>query len=115
MHATPKFASVLPNPLDPTHPNVCRPPANWASTLTIREVSAPLGLKYPNGVPVSTRVWAYDLDSHHNPVVPGPTIEVNRGSPLTVTYVNGLAGVPQRMPVDTSLMWADPGALGGFA
>lgn len=115
VNATPKFASVLPNPLDPTYPQLSRPPANWSSKMTIREVSVPLGLKYPNGAPVSTRVWAYDLDQRRAPVVPGPTIEVNRGSPLTLTFVNGLNGVPQRMPVDTTLDWANPGGLQGLA
>jgi spore coat protein A len=115
VNKTPKFASVLPNPLDPTYPGLRRPPAHWASTMTIREVSAPLGLKYPNGAPVSTRVWAYDLDGRRSPVVPGPTIEVSRGAPLTLTFVNGLEGVPQRMPVDTTLEWANPGELQGLA
>jgi spore coat protein A, manganese oxidase len=47
--------------------------------------------------------------------LPGPTFEIDRGRPLTVTYVNGLDGVPNRMPVDTTLEWANPGSLGGLA
>ena len=83
--------------------------------LTISEFTTSLGLNRPNGVPLATRVWGYGLGRTGGGTIPGPTFEVERGRPLTVTYVNGLDGVPNRMPVDTTLEWANPGALGGLA
>jgi spore coat protein A len=110
-----QFVTPLPNPLDPTFPGIRRPAANTATTVTIKESTLSLGLNSPNGKPLVTRVWGYGLGEAARVSIPGPTFEVTRGRPLTVTYVNGLDGVPNRMPVDTTLEWANPGALGGLA
>ena len=113
--STRKFVTPLMNPLDPTFPGIRRPAANTAATVTIKESTLSLGLNRPNGMPLVTRVWGYGLGQAATVTVPGPTFEVTQGRPLTVTYVNGLDGVPNRMPVDTTLEWANPGALGGLA
>lgn len=110
-----QFVRSLVNPLDPAFPGVRRPVANAGATLTIRESVGSLGLNLPDGSAVATRFWGYALGSSTVETIPGPTFEVTRGRPLTVTFTNGLAGVPQRMPVDTTLMWANPGGLGGLA
>jgi spore coat protein A, manganese oxidase len=113
--ATRKFVTPLINPLDPAFPGVRRPAANEVATLTIKELTTSLGLNRPNGVPLATRIWGYGWGQTGGGTIPGPTFEVTQGRPLTVTYVNGLDGVPNRMPVDTTLEWANPGALGGLA
>ena len=110
-----KFANALLNPLNPNFPGVRRPTAGTDVKLTIRETMGSLGLNRPNGAPLATRFWGYALDQSSLETLPGPTFEVDRGRPLTVTYVNGLDGVPNRMPVDTTLEWANPGSLGGLA
>lgn len=109
-----KFVNALVNPLDPSFPGIRRPASGLAAVLTIKESSTSLGLTRSSGPGISTRVWGYQLGSLGPVTVPGPTIEIDRGRPLAVTYVNGLDGVPNRMPVDTTLEWADPGALGGL-
>jgi spore coat protein A len=110
-----QFVTPLPNPLDPAFPGIRQPAANATATLTIREATTSLGLNRPNGAALTTRIWGYGLGQTGGVTLPGPTFEVQRGRPLTVTYVNGLDGVPNRMPVDTTLEWANPGALGGLA
>ena len=110
-----KFIHPLTNPLDPAFPGVRRPATGASAKLTIRETVGSLGLNRPNGVPIATRFWGYALGQSNLETIPGPTFEVDRGRPITVTFVNGLDGVPQRMPVDTTLMWANPGGLGGLA
>lgn len=113
--STRKFATPLTNPLDPTFPGIRRPAAGTTATVTIKESTLSLGINRPNGTPLVTRVWGYGLGQAGTVTIPGPTFEVTRGRPLTVAYVNGLDGVPNRMPVDTTLEWANPGALGGLA
>src|SRR5215510_5912281 len=110
-----QFTSPLVNPLNPAFPGVRRPIGGTDVKLTIRETVDSLGLNRPNGTAISTRFWGYALNQSSTETLPGPTFEVDRGRPLTVTYVNGLDGVPNRMPVDTTLEWANPGSLGGLA
>jgi spore coat protein A len=110
-----KFANPLLNPLNPTFPGVRRPASNTEVSLSIRESFGSLGLNRPDGTSLSTRFWGYALNQSSQETLPGPTFEVNRGKPLTVTYINGLDGVPNRMPVDITLEWANPGSLGGLA
>jgi len=110
-----QFANPLVNPLNPSFPGVRRPIADTNVRLTIRESIGSFGLNRPNGASLATRFWGYALDQSSLETLPGPTFEVDRGRKLTVTYVNGLDGVPNRMPVDTTLEWANPGSLGGLA
>jgi len=110
-----QFANALINPLNPNFPGVRRPIADTDVRLTIRETLGSLGLNRPNGTPLTTRFWGYALGQSSLETLPGPTFEVDRGRALTVTYVNGLDGIPNRMPVDTTLEWANPGSLGGLA
>ncbi|HEX5634227.1 MAG TPA: multicopper oxidase [Gemmatimonadales bacterium] len=112
----PQFANLLTNPLDPTY--LFRPDAVGGSTFTvhIREFTANLGLG-AFGMPL-TRVWGYGTAAQPA-TFPGPTFEVQQGQPITVTYVNALVDasgnpLPNRMPVDTTLDWASPGAVGGL-
>jgi len=49
-----------------------------------------------------TTVWGYD-DRTLGPLYPGPTIEVQRGTPTTVRYENRLP-VGHLLPVDTSIV-----------
>ena len=110
-----QFVNSFVNPLNPTFPGVRRPLSNTDVRLTIRETIGSLGLNRPDGSLLATRFWGYALNQSSLETLPGPTFEVDRGRALTVTYVNGLDGVPNRMPVDTTLEWANPGSLGGLA
>src|SRR5215203_6939098 len=49
-----------------------------------------------------TTVWGYD-DGTLGPLYPGPTIEVQRGMPTTVSYENKLP-TNHLLPVDTSII-----------
>ena len=49
-----------------------------------------------------TTVWGYD-DGTLGPLYPGPTIEVQRGTPTTVMYENQLP-TAHLLPVDTSII-----------
>jgi spore coat protein A len=117
----PKFVNTLPNPLDPGfvfQPDVL---GGTQYTLQIEEFSQNLGLGLLDalGQPVATTVWGYGKTGQA-PTFPGRTFEVQQGTPITVTYVNNLVDpltgdpLPNRMPVDTTLDWANPGALGGL-
>src|SRR5215208_2227478 len=48
-----------------------------------------------------TTVWGYD-DGTLGPLYPGPTIEVDKGTPTTVSYENQLP-TTHLLPVDTSI------------
>lgn len=125
----PKFVNKLVNPLGDAPIPVVRPaPGTTEATLrlTIQKASQWLGLRQ-GAVPVpKTNVWGYALSGSSNVSVvnpgpgatyPGPTLEMQRGTKLTVTFINGLGGVtfPANVPVDTTLEWANPGGLGGLA
>jgi|APTNR8051073442_1049403.scaffolds.fasta_scaffold10523_2 spore coat protein A len=111
----PQFVNVLPNPLDPSF--IWQPDVEGGNTYTleIREFTQSLGLGA--GVP-ATRVWGYSKAGQSG-TFPGRTFELQQGQPITVSYVNTLidgAGnpLPNRMPVDTTLDWANPGTVGGI-
>jgi spore coat protein A len=112
-----KFQSMLPNPLAPEF--LAAPDSRGGSgyTLYIREVQQWLGLATSAGPLPPTTVWGYGTATRPA-TYPGPTFDVPRGRKLRVTFVNSLvdaAGnpLPNRMPVDTTLEWANPGAFGG--
>jgi spore coat protein A len=52
-----------------------------------------------------TTVWGYD-DGATGPTYPGPTIEVQKGTPVTVSWTNQLP-TTHLLPVDTSLTGGD--------
>ena len=57
-----------------------------------------------------TYLWGYRVDTTP-PRYPGLTIEAQRGTPTTVTYLNNLPLQPQvqkHLTVDQTLHWADP-------
>jgi spore coat protein A len=68
---------------------------------------------YPAGFKNGTWLWGYQNDSR--PATwPGVTVEVDRGTPTTITYVNNLPLAASRshlqslLTVDQTLHWADP-------
>jgi len=70
--------------------------------IAISQFRQRLGVRDPkSGAPFLTTVWGY-AGSY-----PGPTIGARRGAPITVRWVNALAGaqgpVPHLMPVDASV------------
>jgi spore coat protein A, manganese oxidase len=114
-----QFTNLLPNPLDPA--NLFAPDAAGGTSYTfkIREFSAPLGLVDPStGKALKTTLWGYGTASQA-PSYPGRTLNLRRGVPITVRYQNELmnsAGpLPHRLPVDSTIDWANPGNLGGRA
>ncbi len=115
----PQFVNLLPNPLDPGFIFSPDLPGGSAYTISIQEFSQSLGLTSARGLPLSTRVWGYGKAGQPG-TFPGRTFEVQQGTSITVTYVNNLvdpvtgAPLPNRMPVDTTLDWANPGAVGGL-
>lgn len=72
--------------------------------------------------PYQTTLWAYKIDdgtTNFGPLYPAFTIEAQKGSPTTVTYINYLSNstIPfYRSAVDQTLHWADPqGMFPSFA
>lgn len=116
---TQQFVNPLPNPLHPAFLAVPDRPGSNSYTMTIREITRQLGITTgPGRRRLDTVVWGYG-SSKRPASFPGPTFEVQRGTTLTVTFVNGLTDprnnpLPNRMPVDTTLDWANPGAVGGI-
>ncbi|WP_088278727.1 multicopper oxidase family protein [Ideonella sp. A 288] len=115
----PKFVLPMPNPLAAT--NVFKPDVTGGSayTLRIRQFAANLGLVGPTGLPLRTVMWGYAAAGQAT-TAPGRTFVVRQNKPIQVTYKNQLVnsvGVPiaHRLKVDTTLMWANPGNLGGQA
>jgi spore coat protein A len=111
-----KYQNLLPNPLGPGF--LATPDGGNGNryTLYIREARQSLGLT-SSGTPLSTTVWGYGLPGRPA-TYPGPTFDVQQGRPVHVTFVNALLDangnpLPNPMPVDTTLDWANPGAYGG--
>jgi spore coat protein A len=110
----PQFVNLLPNPLDPSFIWQPDTPGGTAYTLEIQEFRQSLGLGTVN----QTLVWGYGKAGQPG-TFPGRTFELQQGQAITVQYVNKLidaAGnpLPNRMPVDVTLDWANPGAVGGI-
>lgn len=114
----PQFVEQLPNPLAPSF--IAQPDSGTSYTLRIKEFTQRLGVASSNGSPLSTLVWGYGTNTQ-TATYPGPTFEVQQGTRIDVTYKNDLtdpatgAPIPHRMPIDTTLDWANPGAIGGLA
>jgi spore coat protein A, manganese oxidase len=117
--AHPKYVNPLPNPLSlinrfyPTGPSVS------AYTLQIKEFKSKIGLVDGTGKALTTVLWGYGT-ALQPPTSPSRTFSVRSGSSIQVSYENLLVdntGAPlaHRLPIDTTLMWANPGNLGGQA
>jgi spore coat protein A, manganese oxidase len=87
----PRFSVPLPIPATAT------PIAANTYHITQRQMAQTL---HPRLGP--TMVWGYD-DGTLGPLYPGPTIEVQRGTPTTVTFENQLP-TTHLLPVDTSIL-----------
>lgn len=117
--AHPKFVQPLPNPLSDINRFTATGPGPATYTLQIREFKSRIGLVGTGGKPLTTVLWGYGT-TLQAPTSPARTFTVRSGSGITVSYVNQLlndggAPLPHRLPIDTTLMWADPGNLGGQA
>jgi spore coat protein A len=73
--------------------------------------------KLPNGFNAGTYVWGYKVNGAPQ-LYPGVTVEAQRGTPVTVTYLNNLIkpdGTPpvlqKYITVDQTVHWADPAKL----
>ena len=113
----PKFVNPLPNPNAPI--NQFNPTAGATGyALKLREFTTQIGLVSAAGQALTTTLWGYGTALQAT-TSPGRTFSVRSGSPITVTYVNelmnGATPLTHRLPLDTTLMWANPGNLGGQA
>ena len=114
-----QFTAAMPNPLDPANQFAPDVAGGTSYTLKIQEFQANLGLVNPStGKAVTTTLWGYGSTTQA-PSYPGRTFNLRQNVPVTVRYVNELmnsAGpLPHRLPVDTTIDWANPGNLGGRA
>jgi spore coat protein A len=116
--AQPKFTCPLPNPLSAINRFVPTGPGSKAYTLRIREFQSNIGLVDGKGKPLTTVLWGYGTELQA-PTSPARTLSVRSGSSIQVTYINELLNgnkpLAHRLPLDTTLMWANPGNLGGQA
>jgi spore coat protein A, manganese oxidase len=102
--AIPKFVTPLVQP-----PAMPMSGAN-AYSIAVQQFTQQI---LPTTLPVTT-VWSYG--STTNPATrnyPAFTIEATRGTPTTVTWINGLVDasgnfLPHLLPVDPTLHWANP-------
>jgi len=114
----PKFVNALPDPN--RSPNCFNPVTAGGSAyvLRLREFNSKIGLVNTAGQKLTTVLWGYGT-TLQAPTSPGRTFNVRSGRGIQVTYVNelvkSLRPIPHRLPVDTTLMWANPGNLGGQA
>ncbi|WP_293994563.1 multicopper oxidase family protein [Sphaerotilus sp.] len=114
----PKFVQPLPNPSAPLNAFEATTPGGSAYVLRVREFAGQIGLVSPTGQKLITLLWGY-ATQNQPPTSPGRSFSVRSGSQISVTYVNelgtGLRPAAYRLPLDTTLMWANPGNLGGLA
>jgi spore coat protein A, manganese oxidase len=115
----PKFTRPLPNPLSLINRFVPNGLIGSNYGLQIKEFTSKIGLVSPTGTPLNTVLWGYGT-ALQAPTSPARTFSVRSGSTIQVSYTNLLLksnGTPlaHRLPIDTTLMWANPGNLGGQA
>jgi spore coat protein A len=116
----PKLKKDLPNPLDPINKQAAGAVVNnvVSYTLSIKEFASQIGLTDAAGNPLSTTLWGYSTPGTA-PTSTSRTFDVRSGVPIQVTYVNellnGSTPLPHRLGIDTTLVWANPGNLGGQA
>jgi spore coat protein A, manganese oxidase len=117
--AHPKFVQTLPNSLNLINSFAPTGPGLSTYALQIKEFPSYIGLVNAAGTPLITVLWGYG-SALQKPTSPARTFNVLSGSTIQVSYVNQLlnaagAALPHRLPIDTTLMWANPGNLGGQA
>jgi spore coat protein A len=116
--AQPKFVRPLPNPMNRLNRFIPTDANASGYTLRISEFKSHIGLVDNAGHPLTTVLWGYGT-VFQPPTSPARTFSLHSGSSIQVTYVNQLldGNVPlaHRLPIDTTLMWANPGNLGGQA
>jgi spore coat protein A, manganese oxidase len=117
--AQPKFVRSLPNPLSAINRFGPTGPGASDYTLQIKEFTSQIGLTDATGKPLTTVLWGYGT-AVQLPTSPARTFTVRSGSTIQVSYVNQLLNgngspLPHRLQIDTTLMWANPGNLGGQA
>jgi spore coat protein A len=91
----PSFTTPLPIPVKATPASANR------YRLTLRQFTQQLHPKLPR-----TTLWGYDDGSGIGPLYPGPTIEVQSGTPTSVSYQNRLP-TTQLLPFDPALTGGD--------
>jgi spore coat protein A, manganese oxidase len=117
--AHPKYLLPLPNPMSAIN-RFSPTGANASSyTLQIKEFKSNIGLVDSAGRALTTVLWGYGTASQQ-PTSPARSFSIRSGAGIKVSYVNQLVGasgtpLPHRLPIDTTLMWANPGNLGGQA
>lgn len=119
--AHPKFVEPLPNPLAAVNQFVPTGVSGGQPLYTLRltELSTAIGLVATNGTRLQTTLWGYGTPAQAA-TSPGRTFVVQSNQPVRVRYENRLlapdgSAAAHRLPVDTTLMWANPGNLGGSA
>jgi spore coat protein A, manganese oxidase len=115
----PKFTRPLPNPLSLINRFVPNGLIGSNYGLQIKEFTSKIGLVSPTGTVLNTVLWGYGT-AVQPPTSPARSFSVRSGSTIQVSYTNQLLnnnGTPlaHRLPIDTTLMWANPGNLGGQA
>jgi spore coat protein A len=108
---TPLTGKSIPKYVDPLPTFVgSRVPAGTAYTVTMEELDQQV---LPAGFPKTT-VWGYKIiDSTgkvYGPLWPGFTVEAQKGTPVTATYLNNLVNprLQKYLTEDQTLHWADP-------
>jgi FtsP/CotA-like multicopper oxidase with cupredoxin domain len=108
--AQPKFASLVPNALNPGF--IFQPDDFNKYNISVSQAVQYTGLVGSDGsTPVPTTIWGYG-DSKGGPTWPGRTFQVQSYVPISVKWQNKLDRLPipvssfGRSVVDTSLHWA---------
>lgn len=115
----PKFTRPLPNPLSLINRFIPNGFIGSKYDLQIKEFKSEIGLVNTKGKALTTVLWGYGT-AMQPPTSPARTFSVRSGSTIQVSYTNQLlngngAPLAHRLPIDTTLMWANPGNLGGQA
>jgi spore coat protein A len=102
---TPLLGRTVPRYVDPLPTFAGRRVTAASITAAMQEFQQQI---LPAGFP-KTSVWGYNLNGN-GPSYPGVTVEANKGTATTITYVNNLVSpfLQQFLTVDQSIHWADP-------
>jgi spore coat protein A, manganese oxidase len=114
---TPLLGSSIPQFVDPLPLFVGNRVTSTSPTVSMLEIQQKIlpesvyaGLKFPFNE--GTFIWGYKVDGKP-PFTPGFTIEAQRHTPTTVTYVNNIPSpnnsqLESLLTVDQTIHWADP-------
>lgn len=117
---TPLLGRTIPKYVDPLPTFVgSRVPAGSGYTVSheeFRQMVLPASIYAPLAPPYNagTLVWGYKItdggNNVHGPLWPGFTVEAQRGTPVTVEYLNNLINpqLQSYVSVDQTIHWADP-------